>query len=135
MVKVRFFTAMLLCALLSDILDPILYLGIPDSLVAHAANRTLGAHAFMRMFCVLALLLMPMLGVQFMRRPRHQRGFTQLACLGLALSGVVWFLLAYSVDHASTTSLTFLRSGTASILLALALAYSINCEQRRKEKR
>jgi hypothetical protein len=110
-----------------------LLLGVPASLVARASIQTFGPEAFARVFAGLAVLMVPYLVGQLWQSAPRRRGVTQLACLALALDGLVWLFLAYSVAglHLGWTPLVFARNGIGALLVSVVLAYSLNAEQLR----
>lgn len=135
-VQVRLFTALLVLAMLFDLIDPaVLLLGTPESLVFRVAEATsIGPYAFAHILLGLAVLLLPFLLLQFGVLERRRRGVTQLACLALALSGLLWSFLAWRaipLDY-GTAPLVFGRAGGGAMIFALALAWSLNADQVRK---
>lgn len=132
-VQFQVMAALLAGAMLFDLADPIVaLLGVEGSVVHRAAAATaLGPQALARVFLVLGVLLLPFLAVQMGAGEVCRRGVTQLACLSLSLTAVMWLFLAWRCIPLDLgfAPLIFLRQGLGSLLFAAALAWSLNAEQ------
>lgn len=129
----RLMTALLAGAMLADLIDPaLLLMHTPESLVFRAATATkMGPQALALLFLALAVLLAPFFALQLGMLAARRRGITQLACLSLALTGVVWAFLAWRAVplDLGAAPVVFARHGAAALLFALVLAWSLNAEQ------
>lgn len=134
-VQARLMAALLAGSLLCDLTDPALLLvGSTASLVYRAAQATsLGPTALAIVMTGLAVLLLPFLVAQIAGLESRRRGVTQLACLSLALTSVVWFFLAWRCIplDLGAAPWVFTRYGAGALLFALAIAWSLNAEQLR----
>lgn len=125
-------------SLMFDMLDPmLLILGTGASIVSKAAIITGFPIVIAGAFGAAAALLIPLLIFQIFCPAHEERDFViRLALIGLALGGVVWMFLAYTVrvlDYTTVTSI-FARNGIWNIFLAGILAYRLNYQQQRRQE-
>jgi hypothetical protein len=134
-VQYRLVAALLAGSMIFGLLDPaLLLLGTEESLVYKAAAvTTIGPSALGHVLIGLSALLVPYMLVQISGATQRVRGATQLACVSLALSALVWLFLAWRCIPLDLggAPLVFTRYGLGCLLFALALAWSLNAEQLR----
>lgn len=137
-VQLRLMTAVLMGSMLCELLDPALLLvTAPGSLVHRAAAATtLGPLGMAGLLAACAALLLPLLVLQLWpcASRARRRDATRLACLALAASAVLWTFLAWRALTAldlQGAPLLFARHGFGALLVAGALAWSLNAEQLR----
>lgn len=110
-------------------------LGETSSIVSTVAATATYPWTLAALFFTAASMAVPYIVMQLVLPGCHLRTrFTQWACKGMSLGGVIWFFMAYlsrNLDYDVATSV-FLLNGVFSISMAGILGYGINLEQIQK---
>jgi len=136
---VRFISALLAIDLAKNFISPAMWIyGEPRSVIGTVARLATWPEGLALMFCVSALLVVPYVLMRLFRPNMASRNmWTQWACRGLIMGGVIWMYMAYlsrNLDYQVATIL-FSFNGVMAIVMAGILGYGINQDQIENEDR
>lgn len=132
-IGVRMLSVLLALDLAKNFVSPALWImGETSSVVSNVSRLATWPDALAGVFIVAAVLVAPYIVMQLIC-PMCERKtqYTQWACRGMLIGGVLWFYMAYlsrNLDYDVATSL-FVINGVFSMAMAAILGYGINLEQ------
>jgi len=136
---VRLISALLAIDLAKNFISPAMWIfGEPRSVIGTVARLATWPDGLALVFCVSAVLVVPYILMQLFspNMPSRNR-WTQWACRGLIMGGVIWMYMSYlsrSLDYEVVTAL-FAFNGVMAIVMAGLLGYGINQDQIELEDR
>lgn len=137
--SVRLISAMLALDLAKNFVSPAMWIyGESRSVIGTVARLATWPEGLALVFCLSAVVVVPYILMQlFSPNMPGRNNWTQWACRGLIMGGVIWIYMAYlsrGLDFAVVTSL-FTFNGVMSIVMAGILGYGINQDQIDNEDR
>jgi len=136
---VRLMSAMLALDLAKNFVSPAMWIyGESRSVIGTVARLATWPDGLALVFCLAAAMVVPYILMQLFKPNIASRNvWTQWACRGLLMGGVIWMYMAYlsrDLDYEVVTSL-FTFNGAMSLVMAGILGYGINQDQIEKEDR